>query len=83
MAATRLAETPPPAVARLRTDHKSGVELHLRFDSFPQTRIGPTVDLFHVRRQRRTHIPQMIANLSASEAIAIAQLTPQVFAFQG
>ena len=57
-----------------RTDHKAGIELFISFDSFlaVEPRIRPAVDLPHTRWECRADIPQMIADLFASGAVAVA-----------
>jgi hypothetical protein len=64
-----------------RTDHEPGVEFFVRFDRFRavKTRIGPSVDLLHTRRQGLLDIPQMIADLRTAGPVAIAQFAPYVF----
>ncbi len=67
------------------TDHKLGVEFLIGLDGVlaVETRIGSAVDLLHARRQRRMHIPQMVADLLAAGPVAVAQFAPDVFSRLG
>src|ERR1700683_3736080 len=56
-----------------RRNCEPGMEFLIRLDRFPAVEPGidPAVNLLHARRQGRTHVPYVIADLFAGRAVAV------------